>query len=400
MTGGCRRIAFALAVLTAATQAAALELPTIPAHWTDATDAFEPQRGDFTFDALSFVGPDEGWIVGDRYLLHVTARGLELQFTRGADLYVRAVDASSDGTVLLGGMRLHGENGGSRGVILRRAGDTWRDERIAADELWNWSVHEVRAAGPAGWALGIEERGPGHQPVLWQRADDWRVSRPSGRRAGDFWMLSRLCVDASGVSWFVGREYSEQYQPHALAVRHRDGAFERLPIPPLSEPNTLINRVACLGDGTAVAIGAAGTSDSGWGSAALGMLLHHDSDWHGEWFPSHLRGYGVDALAALSADDVWLALSSPQGDRTLFLHKQGADWIEVPPPALPDGRVGGYAVTDMQFVSANEGWAVANDSGGPGLVRGLIFHYRDGIWRHRNWNWHFWHQPFFGLLGD
>jgi hypothetical protein len=62
--------------------------------------------------------------------------------------------------------------------------------------------------------------------------------------------------------------------------------------------------------------------------------------------------------------------------------------------------MGGFAFTDMQFVTPNEGWAVANDYGGPGIVRGLIFHYKDGVWRNRNWTWHFWNQPWFGLFGD
>jgi len=34
-----------------------------------------------------------------------------------------------------------------------------------------------------------------------------------------------------------------------------------------------------------------------------------------------------------------------------------------------------------------------------GVWRGLIFHYKDGAWRNRNWNWHFWCQRWFGLLG-
>jgi hypothetical protein len=54
----------------------------------------------------------------------------------------------------------------------------------------------------------------------------------------------------------------------------------------------------------------------------------------------------------------------------------------------------------MQFVSPDEGWAIANDVGGPGLGRGLIFHYRDGVWRNRNWNWHFWNEPGFGFCGS
>ena len=48
----------------------------------------------------------------------------------------------------------------------------------------------------------------------------------------------------------------------------------------------------------------------------------------------------------------------------------------------------------MQFVSPDEGRAIANEIG---AVRGLIFHCKDGVWRLRNWGWHFWDAPGFGL---
>jgi hypothetical protein len=54
----------------------------------------------------------------------------------------------------------------------------------------------------------------------------------------------------------------------------------------------------------------------------------------------------------------------------------------------------------MQFVTPNEGWAIATDFAGTGLSNGLIFHYKDGVWRHRNWSWHLWDMPGFGMLGD
>ena len=52
----------------------------------------------------------------------------------------------------------------------------------------------------------------------------------------------------------------------------------------------------------------------------------------------------------------------------------------------------------MQFVSPDEGWAVASDME-PGQGGGRIFHYKDGKWRNRNWNWHFWDAPWFNLFG-
>ena len=41
-----------------------------------------------------------------------------------------------------------------------------------------------------------------------------------------------------------------------------------------------------------------------------------------------------------------------------------------------------------------------NDSRGAELVRGLLFHYQDRPWTPSNWDWHFWDQRWFGLVGD
>jgi hypothetical protein len=53
----------------------------------------------------------------------------------------------------------------------------------------------------------------------------------------------------------------------------------------------------------------------------------------------------------------------------------------------------------MAFPSPNEGWAAAYDYLGSGIVRGLVLHYKDGVWRNRNWDWHFWHERGWGLIG-
>jgi len=94
---------------------------------------------------------------------------------------------------------------------------------------------------------------------------------------------------------------------------------------------------------------------------------------------------------------VWLAVNAddPPGRlRPTFLHWVDGAWTEVRPPALPGGQVDGYLFSDMQFVSPDEGWAIGNTDG---FVHGLIFHYRNGVWRYRNWGWHFWDAPGFGL---
>ena len=94
---------------------------------------------------------------------------------------------------------------------------------------------------------------------------------------------------------------------------------------------------------------------------------------------------------------MWLALSRQDATlrfRPTFLHWVDGVWTEVPPPALPTGRADGFLFSDMQFVSPAEGWAIGNADG---FARGVIFHYQDGVWRLRNWGWHFWDAPGFGL---
>lgn len=115
-------------------------------------------------------------------------------------------------------------------------------------------------------------------------------------------------------------------------------------------------------------------------------------------FPESMKGYMPEAVAALAADDIWVAAGRLPDEPYLFLRWLGGEWHIVDGPTLPRGRKGGYTVNAMDFVSPDEGWAVAGDSLGPGS-RGLILHYKDGVWRNRNWNWHFWHERWFGVFG-
>jgi hypothetical protein len=59
-----------------------------------------------------------------------------------------------------------------------------------------------------------------------------------------------------------------------------------------------------------------------------------------------------------------------------------------------------FVFTDMQFVTATEGWAIATGAARWGGSQGFVFRYKDGVWRHRSWDWHLWDMPWFGLFGD
>jgi hypothetical protein len=106
----------------------------------------------------------------------------------------------------------------------------------------------------------------------------------------------------------------------------------------------------------------------------------------------------ISTVAGFSLDDFWLSLSR-SGTRPLLMHFKDGNWVEVPRPVVPHGGVQNYLIGDIQFISPDEGWAIGHDADGPGLFRGLVLHYKDGVWRNRNWNWHFWDERWFGLFG-
>jgi hypothetical protein len=379
-----------------------VRFPTIPAHWVDDADDFEPLRGgDFMFDALSFSSASDGWIVGDRYILRLAGDVLELQFLRSSGINLNTVQASALAGTLVGGSEKH-RGGRSRGILLRRNASGWREEALSSDDFENWFVTNLRVSDFAGWASGIDRLAQAVRHPLWQRdAGVWHVDRTHRSITDEVWTVARFCLDPSGDGWFVGSEWTHDRQRRGLIARQRAGQFERAPLPELPGPSSYVNHVVCFDDGKALA--AAVVNVSGYAlteTGGKGILLEYDGAWHPIEFPPHLDGYRAGAIAALSANDVWLVLDEPYVGAVKFVHWHDRRWDEIPPPVLPDGRTRGYVVSDMQFVSAAEGWAVANDYDGPGIVRGLIFHYRDGVWRNRNWNWHFWHQPGFGLFGD
>jgi hypothetical protein len=129
------------------------------------------------------------------------------------------------------------------------------------------------------------------------------------------------------------------------------------------------------------------------------LVLRHQEQWARVSVPDDVRACSPEALAAVSMDEFWVAAVCDR--RPIFLHYSNGQWTEVPGPPLPGQRRASYFFSAMQFVSADEGWAVGNVSGGAatGASDGLVFHYRDGVWKQRNWNWHFWHERWFGLFG-
>src|SRR5215475_9468697 len=75
-----------LAGCTMTNESAVEALRASPAYWVR-TYRFAPDWGNFTFDALSFVSPNDGWIVGNRFLLHIVDDDLFVTFTRSTNTW-------------------------------------------------------------------------------------------------------------------------------------------------------------------------------------------------------------------------------------------------------------------------------------------------------------------------
>jgi hypothetical protein len=394
-----------MALIVAASPCAAKQLsfPTVPAYWSEEANDLAPTAGDFSFESLSFADATHGWIVGDRYMLHIDGDRLELQFLRSSDVCISDIDATDAAQLVAAGFVPRRPGGKTVGVVLRREGPSWRVDELQTPEDPEWTVDHVRVSADAAWALGtaIPTAG-GPTSLLWRRdGDQWRIDAPHLVPPGRVWSFARMCLDPVRNGWLVGTEWTPERMRRPLVVRVGGAQLERAVLPDLPGPNAYVTQIACTGEGGAIAAAVVNASGAALTDAGgTPMLLAYDGAWQTVALPSQYDGYHVSALAALSATDVWLALSALDRGAPTFVHWHDGAWDTVAPPALPDGRTTGYDVSAMQFVSPSQGWAVANDYAGPGIVRGLIFQFRDGVWRNRNWNWHFWDQRWFGLFGD
>jgi len=383
------------------------ERQAIPARWVAETDGFDPDWADFMFDALAFSTPTDGWIVGDRFLLHLIDGGMTVTFMKPTRIVLVGLDFAAPNDGWAWGFTRTPR--GPVGVFRRYRNAGWEPIDATGIDWPAWFVTMVQSA-PSGEVWAAISTAAEHEPaaspetqprhaLLRRQADRWEID-PTVQALGPGWAFSDACFGAGDEGWFVGADLAASGGRRPLAVRRLRGAWEQAGLPQMASPRATLERVACLPDGRAFAIGTVGGDRDHRGHP---VLLRYDGAWHEVPLPDAFLEASVGALAAVSDTEVWLAVSevdTTRPPRAAFLHWVAGEWSVAPPPALPEGRVGGYVLTDLQFVSASEGWATANDYDGPGIVRGLIFHYRDGVWRNRNWSWHLWDMPGFGMFGD
>ncbi len=395
----------AMMIGSAVATAALAEPYTLPAHWVEDAEYFKPAAGDFAFDALSFSSATEGWIVGHPFLLHVIGNRLELTVVDDKQTWLSGISFPVSGEGWVSGRA--DRAGKSEGVLWRHkdnAWTAWGTSDLFTPNNHGWGIRDVFFPNQAeGWGIGTQYPGPdGRIGTLLFHFDDghWQAD-PSMRAEGRLWSFAKMCSDQSGQNWAVGTKRQTTDSPQrALLAARAGGNWREVPVSDLvdGEEDTILNQASCVTNGLVVAGWTGKFHDS---NSQRGVVLTYTESWRRVLLPDHLGHYVPGALAANSADDFWVAATcvGPTGRCSpLFLHFSGGEWQEVPPPVLPGGRVARYSFSGMQFPSPDSGWAIANDVGGYAMF-GLIFHYQNGVWRLRNWSWHFWHDRWFGLLG-
>jgi hypothetical protein len=370
-----------------------------PAHWVEGDD-LEPTFYISPLRALSFPSPGEGWIVGERYILHVRGDRLEVAFV---ELGESRNSVSFSNPASGWASSVHQE---PWPMLSYRSGQ-WRGESLPGIGWPDWGISRVMA-GPAGdaWAFAhFSEKVPGllespkttaailrYDGARWVVDQSLLASQPS-------WHLADACQSPDGQWWFVGVDTAAPSGRGKVLARWNGDTFRTIASAGTASERSGLYSIRCLSDGT---IWASGDLRPAEGQGLEILLMRFTTVLDRVAVPVDLpqRGW-ASSLAPVSRDELWLSARCEGGGADCcerFLHYRQGAWETQGLPLLPGGRCTKVSIQDMQFVSPDEGWAVASDME-PGQGGGRIFHYKDGKWRNRNWNWHFWDAPWFNLFG-
>ncbi|MEO8601476.1 MAG: hypothetical protein ABI629_02760 [bacterium] len=396
----------------AASAKCAAPVEWIAAHWDASTDAFAPSSGLGAYQFTGLAGSNAGdlWIAGDHLMLRIHDGQPSLAFAGDCwpTNYNVAVDPS--GIAWLTGVTIDAPRDTLNFDALRSEAAVARldDAQIVSLALpapppASWAVPAAAfTTADTGWAvLNADARQPQVASRLLRfdhgawRDQDVPVADPQRI------FLRQLCAEPFGDTWFVGtagaaRGLPESASYRAVVLRQHDDAWSREEPWPDGAARGELSHVVCLGGGAVVA---GGSVSRAGGAPPRNSIVVRAPDWQVIALPDAYAAHDLDAVAAVTAGDVWVSVSSlgdPAG-RSHFLHWSAGSWSDVPGPSLPSSASTRYAVRAMQFLPSGEGWAVADHRDRP--ARGLLLHYADGAWRLQNWNWHFWDEPWLGLFG-
>jgi len=371
----------------------------IPAHWLASDEPLKPRVGDFSFDGLSFASADDGVIVGDRFLLRVKGDDLTLTFVN--DNHTRlssvALEGPEDGWATGGRSEYPAD---PENVVWRYQRGRWSSTTLAAKSAHEWQIARIRVVpGFDPFLLGF--RMSGHQML--PRFARLAATGPQFESLpvdDEIWTIVDVCSGMERMPLAVGwKQSGPQSARRPLAVGLSDRGWQDLS--PSCEGgigDDYFNMASCWPGGV---IAAGLSAASGAGGTSEPLLMRYDGSWSKIPWPENARHKHPIAVSAQSGDDVWIAAAcvGPVADcsATTF-HFQVMKWEEAPLPQLPGDRGKEYVLKAMKFPSTDTGWAIANDVVGAELNRGLIFHYSNGKWTNRNWDWHVWDEPWFGVF--
>ncbi|MFJ6437719.1 hypothetical protein [Streptomyces sp. NPDC091416] len=272
---------------------------------------------------------------------------------------------------------------------------TWTGEAVPFSDAN--LVDVVNTGRGRTWAAGFTVRNEGKvtrfQPVVAERSEPggaWTPVAPATAAAGA--VSSRVnAVDANGARdvWLVGDDASAL--DGRVYTQHFDGT--RWQVVPMDVPEKVLGASLLDVDALPGGAWAAGVAQievsrtwdeekGGWvvESRQAGIVRHFDGTaWRDVPLPEPAGDFWyLNAVRAVSADDVWAAGYDGASGSPLLMHYDGSSWEQVGAPGVTDrpGQAQNLAVTED-----GEVWLVGEDwSPEDGSTRALVARHDGGEW--------------------
>jgi Tol biopolymer transport system component len=300
--------------------------------------------------------------------------------------FLRKVAAVSDHDVWAVGTFYVNEEGGHEGsLILHWTGTRWTVVPHPAQESVLLDITAVSSDDV--WAVGLSEPGPQGLIEHWD-GTQWSVV-PSADPGTRFWHFEGVAAVGPDDVWAVGNTATGE--SGGTLIEHWDGSAWSVVPSPSPEPRPLTGRpygtldaVAALSADDVWAVGEA-TNVAGVGASNT-LIEHWDgSAWSVVPSPDEVSEKGVPfdhllSVAANSPDDVWAvgihgndAGIGGGGDHGLIEHWDGNSWQVVEEPV-----VGVWNRFYGVSASSDGAWAVGSYENGSGSVSGALIEHWDG----------------------
>lgn len=238
---------------------------------------------------------------------------------------------------IVGSMDTYLENGMAnyRGILLHYENGSWTDIKFPYPSVswWLSGIHFI--SSNEGWAVGGDGQQGGKGGILLHYLNgSWTVSSPPDLGTGS-WMLNKVRFTSSDEGWAVGWG----------VVPNRTGEYQ-------------------------------------------GILFHyHNGSWAVIDLPYHI-GYpykwNLQDIYFVSPNEGWIVGGDTQNNRGILFHYSNGSWTRVEIPVMPDDPFRWWVLSGVYFVSPNEGWVVGsfNRVGSSDILyrEGILLHYNNGSW--------------------